>query len=73
MAVTACRHGAQPESPAAPPAPTRHLALVATGFEPFDHHRCDAGPGHAEHETTAETMCVRRCDQQHRALPQRAG
>ena len=46
MAVTTCRHGTQPESPAALPAPTRHLALVATGFEPFDHHQNDAGPGH---------------------------
>ncbi|MBM0990482.1 hypothetical protein JQN46_27405, partial [Enterobacter hormaechei] len=47
-------------------APTRHAVPTATGFEPFDHHQCNAGLGHAGHGATAETLCVRCCDQQHR-------
>jgi len=43
MAVTACRHGAQPESPAALAAPTRHPGLAtprAAGHPPMN-----TGPG----------------------------
>ncbi|MCW4894927.1 hypothetical protein [Enterobacter hormaechei] len=54
-------------------APTRHAVPAATGFEPSDHHQCDACPEHAGHEATAETLCVLCCDKQHRAPPQWTG